>query len=100
MTATSTAALERLFELAASRWDEELVIAPARQEVKHLQATERLAHILKDHYLTGIQCDSVKKLDWPTCQCSMVDLGWHPSIGQAVDAWVEHVLEQWTGDER
>ena len=59
---------------------------------------ERLPQLLKDHYLTGIQCDPIKKMDWPTCQCSMVDLGWHPSIGEAVDAWVAHLLKE-LGDE-
>lgn len=55
---------------------------------------ERVAQILKAHYLIGVECDPVNKQDRPSCQCSLVDLGWHPSIGQAVDAWIAHVLEE------
>jgi hypothetical protein len=49
--------------------------------------------VLKQHYLAGIECDHERKMDNPRCACSLVFLGWHPSVGEAVDAWIEHVME-------
>lgn len=50
--------------------------------------------VLKRHYLAQIVCDHERKMDNPVCACSLVNLGWHPSVGEAVDAWIEHVIEQ------
>lgn len=52
-----------------------------------------LRQTLKAHYLTEITCDHEHRLDRPACSCSLVDLGWHPSVGAAVDAWIDHVTE-------
>lgn len=49
--------------------------------------------VLKQHYLATINCDHERKMDQPICNCSLVNLGWHPSVGEAVDAWIEHVIE-------
>lgn len=50
--------------------------------------------VLREHYLMQITCDHERKMDNPVCACSLVNLGWHPSVGAAVDAWIEHALEQ------
>lgn len=42
--------------------------------------------VLKQHYLADIECDHERRMDKPRCACSLVDLGWHPSVGHAVDA--------------
>lgn len=63
-----------------------------RAENKRLRDANRLSGVLRDHYLAGIVCDHERKADNPMCACSGVDLGWHPSVGAAVDAWVAHVL--------
>jgi hypothetical protein len=47
--------------------------------------------VLKDHYLAGIECDHDRKQDRASCSCSLVDLGWQPSVGAAVDSWIAHV---------
>jgi hypothetical protein len=47
---------------------------------------------LRGHYLAGIECDRIRHQDRPSCACSLVDLGWHDSVGAAVDAWLEHAL--------
>jgi len=47
---------------------------------------------LRKHWLHAIECDHERKLDHPICACSRVDLGWHSSVGAAVDAWIAHVL--------
>lgn len=52
---------------------------------------ERWLAVLADHYLAGIECDPERKLDNPVCGCSRVFLGWHPSIGEARQAWIDHV---------
>jgi hypothetical protein len=58
-------------------------------------ATERSKSIpmrvLKDHYLVTVECDHNTKQDRPICACSLVDLGWHPSVGHAVEAWIDHL---------
>lgn len=53
-------------------------------DLGHVQAT------LKRHYLAGIECSHERGMDLPMCACSLVDLGWQPSVGAAVDAWITH----------
>lgn len=55
---------------------------------------EQLRVVLKEHYLQQVICDAQGRQDNPVCQCSAVFLGWHPSVGAAVDAWIEHVLSK------
>lgn len=50
--------------------------------------------VLREHYLAQVTCDHERKQDNPVCACSLVHLGWHPSVGAAVDAWIEHAVEQ------
>ena len=52
-----------------------------------------VANVLSKHYLVEVICDHEREMDNPRCACSLVNLGWHPSVGQAVNAWIEHVLE-------
>ena len=53
----------------------------------------RFGGVLREHYLAGITCDGAQERDNPVCGCSRVFLGWHPSIGEARDAWISHVME-------
>lgn len=53
--------------------------------------------VLRSHYLAEVVCDHDRKMDQPRCSCSLVNLGWHASVGAAVDAWVAHVVEQSRG---
>lgn len=53
---------------------------------------EPIANVFREHYLAGIECDHAKGMDRPSCACSREDLGWHPSVGKAVDAWWRHVI--------
>lgn len=48
--------------------------------------------VLREHYLFAITCDHERKQDNPICACSRIFLGWHPTVGAAVDAWIEHVM--------
>lgn len=48
---------------------------------------------LKEHYLAAIVCDHEKKNDTPICACSRVHLPTMPTVGKAVDVWVDHVME-------
>ena len=47
--------------------------------------------LLREHWLHAVECDHERKMDRPICACSRVDLGWHPSVGAAVEAWVSHL---------
>lgn len=49
--------------------------------------------VLRGHYLAAINCDHDRHMDQPVCACSIVALGWHPSVGAAVAAWASHVGE-------
>jgi hypothetical protein len=51
-----------------------------------------LSTILFDHALVEIQCDHDAKTDRPICACSLIELGWYPTVGQARQAWVDHVV--------
>lgn len=53
---------------------------------------ERFRAALREHYLAGITCDGAQERDNPVCGCSRVFLGWHPSVGEAREAWIRHVL--------
>jgi hypothetical protein len=53
----------------------------------------RIETVIKAHYLAGIECSHERGMDLPMCACSQVDLGWHPNVGEAVDAYVKHVME-------
>jgi hypothetical protein len=56
-----------------------------------------LRQILRDHYLAQVICGHDRQQDNPVCACSRVFLGWHPSVGAAVDAWIDHVAEVMAG---
>jgi hypothetical protein len=49
--------------------------------------------VLAEHYLMDVVCDPETKTDNPVCGCSRVFLGWHPSIGAARQAWIDHVAD-------
>lgn len=51
-----------------------------------------LRRTLKEHWLTTIVCDHRARTDKPVCFCGWVHEPL-PSVGAAVDAWVEHVTE-------
>lgn len=53
---------------------------------------ERLRAALGDHWLAQVECDHEAKRDRPICGCSEVDLGWHPTVGAAVQAWIDHLF--------
>ena len=58
----------------------------------------RFGGVLREHYLAGITCDGAQERDNPVCGCSRVFLGWHPSVGEAREAWIRHVMEVAGGD--
>lgn len=58
---------------------------------------QKLMAALKTHYLAGIVCSHERGMDLPMCACSGVDLGWHPNVGTAVDAWIAHFTEALDG---
>ncbi len=62
-------------------------------EVVRAGVRGRFGHALREHYLAGITCDRGRKEDNPVCACSRIFLGWHPSVGEAVEAWIVHVMD-------
>jgi hypothetical protein len=55
----------------------------------------RLRKHLREHYLFAIQCDHEAKTDVPLCSCSKWPCPPQPSIGEAVERWIDHVLGTW-----
>lgn len=53
---------------------------------------DRLRSHLREHWLANIACDHEAKTDTASCSCSMWRDEPHPSVGGAVDAWIEHVI--------
>lgn len=46
------------------------------------------------HYVAEIICDHESKRDRVRCSCSRVNLGWHSSVGQAIQSWVDHAVDE------
>ncbi len=55
------------------------------------QSASVTVETLRQHWLRAMECDHATGRDKPHCACSLIDLGWHPSIGAAVEAWLAHV---------
>ena len=68
-------------------------IASVIAEVVRAEVRGRFGHALREHYLAGISWDRARHEDNPVCACSRVFLGWHPSVGEAVEAWIVHVMD-------
>lgn len=47
---------------------------------------------LRNHWVTTLICDHVNKTDRVVCACSEWLSEPHPTVGAAIDAWVEHVM--------
>jgi hypothetical protein len=50
--------------------------------------------VLREHFPVEVRCDHELSRDKVFCNCSMVDLGWHESVGDAVASWVSHVIDE------
>ncbi len=55
--------------------------------------TSGLRHALREHWLTGIHCDHDTKTDTATCYCTIWRSEPMPTVGAALDAWIDHLLE-------
>lgn len=53
---------------------------------------EQLERLMRDHWLAGIHCDHATKTDKPSCSCSMWNCQPQPSVGEAVERWIEHFM--------
>ena len=73
--------------------DLDIAIAGAIAEVVTAAVRGRFAEVLRVHYLAGITTDRARHEYNPVCACSRVFLGWRPSVGEAVEAWIGHVIE-------
>jgi len=51
------------------------------------------AAALKEHWLTGVECDHEAKTDTATCYCSVWRSKPMPNIPAAVGEWIEHVKQ-------
>jgi hypothetical protein len=88
-----------LCECRKQRADAELMETELRRELSALRAKEgeHLRGVLKGHWLAGIQCEHDDNAptggrDKASCSCSLVDLGWHPTVQAAAESWIEHVV--------
>jgi len=53
-----------------------------------------LRDVLREHWLTGIHCDHDAKTDVATCYCTVWRSAPASNVSVAVDAWIDHVIEQ------
>jgi hypothetical protein len=53
---------------------------------------DRLRSVLRDHWPTII-CDHEAKTDRAQCSCCTYEPPVMPSVGAAVDSWIDHLLE-------
>lgn len=68
-------------------------VARAAQQPSFRQQPD-LRLLLTEHYLAGIDCDHEAKTDRARCACSMVALPVCPTVGAAVQSWIDHVLDE------
>ena len=53
----------------------------------------RFRRALKEHWLTGVQCNHDDKTDVATCFCARWRSADSPNVAVAVSEWINHVLE-------
>jgi hypothetical protein len=53
---------------------------------------EALRTTLKEHWLTQVKCDHEAHTDTPVCYCCEFICEPKATLGEAVDAWIEHVI--------
>ena len=62
------------------------------------EGRRQIADVLRDHFLAEMVCDHERERDNPRCACSRVHLGWYPTVVEAAEGWIAHVLAQGVGD--
>lgn len=55
---------------------------------------QELPSVLSYHWLSGMECDHEARTDVATCACGRWRSAAQPSVGAAVQRWVEHVLAE------
>lgn len=53
---------------------------------------DKIESVLRDHWLVSVNCDHEKKTDRAQCACSLIQFQERPSVQDAVNDWVEHVM--------
>ncbi len=82
-------------ELAIEEWRDAL--GKAAHHLRRLSATSpggAVREVLRAHWLHQIVCNHEDGTDKPCCSCSMWNCPPQPSIGAAVEAWIDHVIQQ------
>lgn len=73
---------ERVMELLVENWNRR---AGLRREM--------VAAALREHWLTGVQCNHDDKTDVATCFCARWRSADSPNVAVAVSEWINHVME-------
>lgn len=58
---------------------------------------ERVREVIGHHWLTALKCDEATKTDVATCYCTVWKSDPKPSVGEAVEAWIDHVMSHVNG---
>lgn len=75
------------------RIEQEARTARLGKALAEVTNTDAVAAVLREHWLTGVECDHAARTDVATCYCSTWRSAPQPTHGEAVEAWVQHVLE-------
>lgn len=91
-----TDARARVTELTDMFWEADKLAKENREraeaaEQRADQAARDLHVTLAEHWLTGIHCDHEAKTDMATCFCTVWTSGPMRNVGEAVQAWIDHV---------
>jgi hypothetical protein len=73
---------------------ENAVFAEAYREASRPQPASIPVELLRKHYLCGIQCNHERKIDRAICACSEWNCPPQPTVGEAVERWIEHVASR------
>lgn len=58
---------------------------------RHLR---EVRHVLRDHWVTQLICDHEAKTDRAVCSCSLWRCEPQPCVGDAINAWIDHVQDE------
>jgi len=83
--ADARAEFDAVFQAALAETNKELDDAAA-------QTAAAVTARLRGHWLTAVECDHEAATDTARCSCSMWTGTPQPSVGEAVDQWIAHVL--------
>lgn len=79
----------------ATREDRERAVMDALERAEGKRDAD-VAAVLREHWLTSVECDHEAGTDVATCFCAVWRSEPQPTVRHAVERWIEHVVQSLT----